>query len=557
MPSMASQMASPLSSPSVSLSEIEMDILRTFPNHPFLLVQENRDKLKRVLGAFSLRNPSVGYCQSMNNLCFFFFLVLGAEEEEKVFWCLVLLVEEWFPDYYSKNMVGSQVDQRVFHELMEDTFPLLASRLQAIGVLISAITIEWFLCLFTTTFVASTALIVWDNIFFHGAHVVLEVGLAVLYLHRDALEQGTCISEVANTLDERNILIDPTQLLKTAVFTVGKISKQRLSALRMKHWRAITQEVEDLHEKRELRHLSSRTRIGLEKLQELKNEFKILSLDGSGITFLQFQQVFGRVMPNWAGDASDGNLSANNLATVQLLANIFEVFDENCDKMLSFAELVMGLSILYQGNLDEKLRLIFRAFDQGNKGFLSREEVKRMFYHVYDTFYRPIVQPSQAEDVYNDHLRRQLAAFVDAGFETNAHDKTLEGQLSLDGLRRLVIIQPLILECFQPAPADLSPASPELKGAVRPPELPPTSLKTPVRAPSTDPIKRKHSFHLLENPGASSPFSASPVVRPRSHPVTPGTHSPMPRHTLGDTTRDTLTGREDRHEEGRPACTIM
>ncbi len=49
-------------------------------------------------------------------------------------------------------------------------------------------------------------------------------------------------------------------------------------------------------------------------------------MDGSGITFLQFQQVLNRVLPHWAG------------ATNSPLERIFEVFDEDADKILSFQE---------------------------------------------------------------------------------------------------------------------------------------------------------------------------------------------------------------------------
>lgn len=62
-------------------------------------------------------------------------------------------------------------------------------------------------------------------------------------------------------------------------------------------------------------------------IQVLREEFKALSMDGSGITFLQFQQVLGRVLPHWADTP---------------LERIFEVFDEDADKILSFQEVIVG-----------------------------------------------------------------------------------------------------------------------------------------------------------------------------------------------------------------------
>ena len=46
--------------------------------------------LKNILLAYSVRNPQVGYCQSMNFLCAMLLLYL---EEEQAFWVLAALVE--------------------------------------------------------------------------------------------------------------------------------------------------------------------------------------------------------------------------------------------------------------------------------------------------------------------------------------------------------------------------------------------------------------------------------------------------------------------------------
>eukprot|EP01112_Ceratiomyxa_fruticulosa_P019910 TRINITY_DN6631_c0_g1_i1.p1 TRINITY_DN6631_c0_g1~~TRINITY_DN6631_c0_g1_i1.p1 ORF type:complete len:776 (-),score=131.97 TRINITY_DN6631_c0_g1_i1:51-2378(-) len=526
---------------SFSLHEIDQDLERTFPNHSLLRDETKKAKLQRVLGAFAVRNPTIGYCQSMNNLCFFLFLVFG-DDEEKVFWVLVAIIEEWFPEYYTRNMIGSQVDQRVFSELIEESLVDLSTHLKSLGVLVPLITIEWFLCLYTTTLTAETALIVWDNFLFHGAHVVLEVGLALMYLYRNDLANCTCMADVVMEIERLNLFVDPSMLMKTAIFTVGRVRKSTVQTLRMKHWTDIKKESEESRERKELRNLSERTRFGVNKLQQLKAEFNLLSRDGGGITFLQFQQVLARVFPNWTNtrklqnlhikdkehntsnnraqnNSNDENLhsdknhindsdensiknsnenssnidsehesspgkrlsrklssssdqsteSESNFGVVQLFARIFDVFDEDGDKMLSFAELMMGLSILFQGSLDEKLRLIFRTFDQGNKGYLNKDEVKKIFYHVYDTFYKPILINTFGNDnnlnvsggLFVDHKRSQLATFVDSVFEGSKKNSKSsnanilpdnDGKVYFEGFRKIVIVQPLILECFQPIP---------------------------------------------------------------------------------------------------------
>ena len=69
--------------PSTSAEEIERDVYRTYPEHPFLQTEEGIASLRRVLLAFSIHDEQVGYCQSLNFLVGFLLIVMEREEEEK------------------------------------------------------------------------------------------------------------------------------------------------------------------------------------------------------------------------------------------------------------------------------------------------------------------------------------------------------------------------------------------------------------------------------------------------------------------------------------------
>ena len=52
--------------PSPSLQQTEVDIPRTFPEEDYFKERVNRERLQRVLVAYSVRNPMIGYCQGFN-----------------------------------------------------------------------------------------------------------------------------------------------------------------------------------------------------------------------------------------------------------------------------------------------------------------------------------------------------------------------------------------------------------------------------------------------------------------------------------------------------------
>ena len=52
------------------------------------------NSLRRVLQAFALHNPDIGYCQSLNFVAGMMLLFLS---EEEAFWLLVTVVEKLLP----------------------------------------------------------------------------------------------------------------------------------------------------------------------------------------------------------------------------------------------------------------------------------------------------------------------------------------------------------------------------------------------------------------------------------------------------------------------------
>ena len=113
--------------------------------------------------------------------------------EEDAFWLLVYIVDVVMPlNYYTKQLIGAQVDQAVFKELVTEKLPNLAehlgnfhfffiSKFRSIilvdvhGVDPALFSLNWFLCLFVDTLPVGTYLHIWDAFLFEGSKVSLNI----------------------------------------------------------------------------------------------------------------------------------------------------------------------------------------------------------------------------------------------------------------------------------------------------------------------------------------------------------------------------------------------
>eukprot|EP00249_Psilotum_nudum_P010584 c22629_g1_i1 orf=408-1361(+) len=158
--------------------QIDHDLARTFPSHPWLDTPAGHVALRRVLVGYSFRDSYVGYCQGMNFIAALLLLVMKTEEE--AFWMLAVLLENiLFKDCYTDDLSGCHVEQRVFKDLLDKKYPRLSAHLDLIGFDASLVITEWFLCLFAKSLPSETTMRVWDALFNEGAKVLFRVALAI------------------------------------------------------------------------------------------------------------------------------------------------------------------------------------------------------------------------------------------------------------------------------------------------------------------------------------------------------------------------------------------
>ncbi|KAI9315336.1 rab-GTPase-TBC domain-containing protein [Dichotomocladium elegans] len=175
---------------------IHRDLHRTFPDNvhfqsgvttgmseeSMMLMLDANPKLqalRRVLLAFSVYAPNIGYCQSLNYLAGFFLLFLEKEEntEEAAFWMLITTVHDYFPEnMYDVTMEGAHIDQTVLMMMVYERLPAVWNKLgsgkcfwecvESEGLpSITLVTSHWFLTLFINILPVETVLRVWDCLY--------------------------------------------------------------------------------------------------------------------------------------------------------------------------------------------------------------------------------------------------------------------------------------------------------------------------------------------------------------------------------------------------------
>ena len=85
--------------------------------------------LRRILSAFSLYAPEIGYCQSLNYIAGLLLLFM---DEEDAFWTFVVLVQDILPpNIYDVTMEGANIDQTVLMMLLSERCPHIWNRMSS------------------------------------------------------------------------------------------------------------------------------------------------------------------------------------------------------------------------------------------------------------------------------------------------------------------------------------------------------------------------------------------------------------------------------------------
>ncbi|CAN6674801.1 hypothetical protein TRVA0_066S00166 [Trichomonascus vanleenenianus] len=227
---------------SEAIAQIELDLYRTMPYNVFFGGSgPGVNKLRRVLVAFSRRNPEVGYCQGMNMIAAILLLTYATEED--AFWSLVSLVENILPEgFFSPPLLTSRADQRVFsHCYFPQHLPKLQEHFDSLGVEVSAVTFDWFLSCFTDALPAEVLFRVWDVFLcVEGLIYLFRIALALFKIYEKQLLQLNTSAEVYSFI--KNIVNQPIrvdELIQQASLYASSVVDSDLKQLREKELKCL------------------------------------------------------------------------------------------------------------------------------------------------------------------------------------------------------------------------------------------------------------------------------------------------------------------------------
>ncbi|CAH2353287.1 GTPase-activating protein GYP2 [[Candida] railenensis] len=389
---------------SLAKEEIEKDLNRSLPEYVAYQSPEGIERLRRVLTAYSWKNPDVGYCQAMNIVVAALLIYMS---EEQAFWCLNVLCDRIVPGYYSKTMYGTLLDQRVFESLVQETMPILWEHITKYDIQLSVVSLPWFLSLYLSSMPLVFAFRIIDVFFLQGPKTLFQVALAIIKLNGEELlkteDDGTFIQILKNyfqTLDQSAHPNSPNEkyraitkfqeLLVTAFKEFSVIDEDAINKHRAKHRDTIFQNISTFVKRTELRNLPKTAftqealSIIYDRFYSMVESYNVTMASGSSLMDFKAFTKFMSEICDWCyayedGDSEKGSAGElSNPIETSFLKRLFNHWDTEDQGAITLSDLVVGLNRLTAPDLMENMANFFELYDHKGNGKIDREGILQM-----------------------------------------------------------------------------------------------------------------------------------------------------------------------------------
>ena len=367
-------------------------------------------RLERILRAYCARNSLLGYVQGQHAIAC---AILSVErvDDEAAFWILCAIAERIIGNtFYLRRprLLGLCIDTEVVAHMLSVFVPRLSAYLpdsDDVQALASLLCAKWLIPLFIDELPMESALRLLDCVFlsnnqfsslpslhctYHLRFVVAVVSYCLESEDFKAMWKGNEMPETAFmfkclTTFVRSIGGAQMEVLLCRAYEIQYTSRQ-LASKRL----ALNRSPKFV--RKELRSLSRCTHFTIAQLEEFRAQFdsvvyeqrrsglsqlgsgKIVNgaADWNGIKLDKFTDIVGTVCPNFP---------------LERFQDLFHALER--DEKVGFMELIVGLSILSSGSIEERLRLVFDVCDKQRTGRLNHAQMAVLaetLFHVVSTF---------------------------------------------------------------------------------------------------------------------------------------------------------------------------
>eukprot|EP00917_Polyrhabdina_sp_WS-2016_P002477 GHVP01005295.1.p1 GENE.GHVP01005295.1~~GHVP01005295.1.p1 ORF type:complete len:306 (+),score=42.02 GHVP01005295.1:1625-2542(+) len=173
----------PFSNLEVDITQILLDINRTFQNHQYISTDDGRQELLYVLENYALHDPDVGYCQGMSSIAAVFVIYYGYQKASHFFLSFMYTIRENFlPGFPALKTSILNIS-----ELLSSILPTVDRKFKEYDIDPSLYLPKWILTYFTFL-PFSLAMRIWDLSMFNGHKMSISVSLALLDVSKSHIE---------------------------------------------------------------------------------------------------------------------------------------------------------------------------------------------------------------------------------------------------------------------------------------------------------------------------------------------------------------------------------
>ncbi|KAI7893439.1 eukaryotic and archaeal DNA primase, large subunit-domain-containing protein [Mucor mucedo] len=165
--------------------QIQRDLTRTFPNHPYFMQESGRQSLFNVAKAYSIFDQEVGYCQG---LAFIIGCLLLHMSEGDAFCVLIKLMGKYgLRGHFTPRMEVLHQHMYQFDNVFQQKLPVIHRHMENEGVTPSMYVSQWFITLFSYRCPIELSFRVIDLLLVEGTQILVQIALALIIRNQEKI----------------------------------------------------------------------------------------------------------------------------------------------------------------------------------------------------------------------------------------------------------------------------------------------------------------------------------------------------------------------------------